>query len=620
MISLGKLSIRRPWVALSAWLIVAAVLTLIGLGVSKTLSPTITVVPGTQSSRAQQLAGAQFGPTQLVPILLEGPRAKLNREGPALVRALVRRPHTRVLSAWDAGSASASLRPRPDAAMIVVSVDRSERDAVRYDQPQIESLVSREITAPVRAYVTGQPSIDRAEKNASLANLREDLLIATGILFVLLLLGLRAPVAAGLVTAVGAISMLSGFGEVALLGKFMNLDPVGVAAGTMTGLALGVAFSLLILDRFHREAFTAGADPRTSAQAAMRELETHGQGRARGRDRDDRRAGPGRGDRTDRADGLGRHRRPDLRGLRHRWRRRRDAGRAGAAGTPDRIRALPRPARRWPTRGASWSPRATGSPATRSSAGCVATALLAAIAVPAFALRSGPMSITQLPANSKARIAFEEVSRVMGPGWPTPYNLIVVANDRPITTPALLSSVDRLQVQIAKQPTVESVTGPGAINSTSNQLKAFGPQLRHSAKISDQSKVQLLELIKGLGEAGAGSKQLQSGLSAASSGAGKLHGGSGQAQSGAGQLHTGLMQAQAGSAQLQSGLDQALTGADALRKGAAQALNGSGQLVNGLAQANAAAKPSGPALTGLAAVTAADQHRRGQRDRSSSTR
>ena len=604
MISLGKLSIRRPWAALSAWLIVAAVLTLIGLGVSKTLSPTITVVPGTQSSRAQQLAGAQFGPTQLVPILLEGPKAKLNREGPALVRALVRRPHTRVLSAWDAGSASASLRPRPDAAMIVVSVDRSERDAVRYDQPQIESLVAREITAPVRAYVTGQPSIDQAEKNASLANLRQDLLIATGILFLLLLLGLRAPVAAGLVTAVGAISMLSGFGEVALLGKFMNLDPVGVAAGTMTGLALGVAFSLLILDRFHREAFVAAADRRTAAQAAMRELETTGKavlvaGTAMivalalvaviGPTALMVSVGTGALTCAAFATGgavvvmpaalvlLGRRieygRFPAPAPLAHAWRKLVSEG-------------------NWVTRHAVVS-------------GAVATALLAAIAVPAFALRSGPMSITQLPASSKARVAFQEVSRVMGPGWPTPYNLIVVANNRPITTPALLSSVDRLQVQIAKQPTVESVTGPGAINSTSNQLKAFGPQLRHSAKISDQSKVQLLELVKGLGEAGAGSKQLQTGLSAASSGAGKLQGGSGQAQSGAGQLHTGLTQARTGSAQLQSGLNQALAGADALRKGAAQALNGSGQLVNGLAQANAAAKPSGPALTGLSSVAAA---------------
>ena len=54
-----------------------------------------------------------------------------------------------MLSAWDAGTASAGLRPKPTAAMLVVSVDRSEQDVVRYDQPQIESLVSRQITTPV---------------------------------------------------------------------------------------------------------------------------------------------------------------------------------------------------------------------------------------------------------------------------------------------------------------------------------------------------------------------------------------------------------------------------------------------------------------------------------------
>jgi uncharacterized membrane protein YdfJ with MMPL/SSD domain len=66
MITLAKLSIRRPKAALAAWLAIAVTLTLIGLGVSSALSPSITVVPGTQSSRAQQLANAQFGPSQLI--------------------------------------------------------------------------------------------------------------------------------------------------------------------------------------------------------------------------------------------------------------------------------------------------------------------------------------------------------------------------------------------------------------------------------------------------------------------------------------------------------------------------------------------------------------------------
>jgi hypothetical protein len=62
-------------------------------------------------------------------------------------------------------------------------------------------------------------------------------------------------------------------------------------------------------------------------------------------------------------------------------------------------------------------------------AGFFATLVLAVLAVPAFALSSGPQTITQLPGNAKARIAFDEVSGVMGPGMATPYDLIVVAHN-----------------------------------------------------------------------------------------------------------------------------------------------------------------------------------------------
>src|ERR1022692_561377 len=165
MLGLARLSIARPRMALTVWTILAIVLALIGLGVSKSLSPSIVVVPGTESSRAQQLTNAQFGPTQLVPIMLQGPARALDRQGPQLVRALIKRPHTRALSAWDAGAASQGLRPSATAAMIVVSVDEPEKQVVNNEQPQIEALVARKISAPVRASVTGQPSIDRALKN-----------------------------------------------------------------------------------------------------------------------------------------------------------------------------------------------------------------------------------------------------------------------------------------------------------------------------------------------------------------------------------------------------------------------------------------------------------------------
>ena len=277
MISLAKFSIRRPRLALAGWLVAAGVLIAIGFGVADSMSPSITVISKTESGRAQQLANAQFGPSQLVPILLEGRKQTLNRVGPHIVVALMRRPHTRVLSAWDAGAASTGLRPKPTAAMIVVSVDRPEKDVVKYDQPAIEQLVKRQIgVAAVTPYITGQPSIDRALKDAAINDLRRHELIAAGIVFVLLLIGLRAPLAALLVTVKATASMLAAFGEVALLGHFMKLDVIGVAAGSMTGLAVGVGLGLMILDRFYHEELANGRSPTEYATAAANQLQTTG--------------------------------------------------------------------------------------------------------------------------------------------------------------------------------------------------------------------------------------------------------------------------------------------------------------------------------------------------------
>ena len=102
------------------------------------------------------------------------------------------------------------------------------------------------------------------------------------------------------------------------------------------------------------------------------------------------------------------------------------------------------------------------------------------------------------PASSQARIAFEQVNKVMGPGFATPYDMIVIPRNRPVTSPAFLASLDRFQAQIAKNPAVDSVTGPAAINSNAKQLQSFEPSLNHSMKISDTSKKQLVQLINGL--------------------------------------------------------------------------------------------------------------------------
>lgn len=78
VISLAKLSIRRPAMALAAWLVVAAALSAIGFGIPKAVSPSVTVVPGTQSARAEipfadtdLINVRQFGLEMAVAILLD---------------------------------------------------------------------------------------------------------------------------------------------------------------------------------------------------------------------------------------------------------------------------------------------------------------------------------------------------------------------------------------------------------------------------------------------------------------------------------------------------------------------------------------------------------------------
>ena len=63
MLHLASLSIRHPRAALAVWGAVAVVLVLVGLGVSRSLSPSIAVVPGSEASRHRRSAQRCCPPT-----------------------------------------------------------------------------------------------------------------------------------------------------------------------------------------------------------------------------------------------------------------------------------------------------------------------------------------------------------------------------------------------------------------------------------------------------------------------------------------------------------------------------------------------------------------------------
>src|SRR4029077_5723170 len=94
-------------------------------------------------------------------VLLEGPAAAVDRQGPRLVRALRREPRATVLSPWDRGSLQA-LRPDRKKAIVLVDFRVPLSEALRHTAPQLEATVEAQVRDPVVATQSGFATVARA--------------------------------------------------------------------------------------------------------------------------------------------------------------------------------------------------------------------------------------------------------------------------------------------------------------------------------------------------------------------------------------------------------------------------------------------------------------------------
>ena len=76
------MGLRHPRATLLAAVVVLAILGVIGVDVEGKLRPTSIDVPGTSSARGEDLLRDHFGDSAPFAILLRGPAAALDRQGP----------------------------------------------------------------------------------------------------------------------------------------------------------------------------------------------------------------------------------------------------------------------------------------------------------------------------------------------------------------------------------------------------------------------------------------------------------------------------------------------------------------------------------------------------------
>ena len=565
---------RRPWRTLAALAVPVIVLAVLGLGLDGRLSPSSLNIPGTEASRGNALLEAHFGPSAPFPILLQGPPAALDRQGPRLVRALRAEPGVTTLSPWDRGDVS-RLRPTPRSALIVADFHTPVDTAVKHTVPELNRLLEANVQAPVRATQTGYATISRAIQQESIDSAERAELIALPILLVVLLLVFRSPVAAAVPLGFGAVTVLASRGLLWIVTHFASVDALALTVCTMMGLALGVDYALLMVSRF-REELAVGASPR---EAALRTRRTAGRTTAF--------AGstlvlsmlvavfvvPG-------------------------------ALLASLAATlilvvalsvavaflavPPLLVLLGPNLDRWRL-GAATNGESSllmrfvnGALARPAPVAIAIGAVVLLLAAPALALKTGPLSPGQLPGDDPVREDYELITHVAGSGFEAPFQVVVAADRGTMTEPRRLAALERWQRRIASLPGVETVVGPAQIRHAVAPLNRAKRAVLEPPSSSGSPFASLNRLGRGLGRASVGVATLRAGLSEATYGATALGDGSGQASDGAALLARGLGRAEAGAVKALGSLESFAGRAPTLVKAQFAAANGANLLHAGL--------------------------------------
>jgi RND superfamily putative drug exporter len=547
--------LRHPREILLILAIVLGILAVVGTGVTDRLSPTTLSVPGGASTEATEMLEEHFGPSAPFAILLQGPAAALDEQGPRLVRALRAEPGVTTLSPWDNGSVE-GLRQEPGSALILTDFHVDTKTAVNETVPQLEQLLEENVTAPVTATQTGYPTLSRALQEETIEAAEHGELVALPILLVVLLLVFRSPIAALIPLAFGAITVFASRGVLYFLTSWFSIDAFALTVCTMIGLALGVDYALLMVSRF-REELADGAEPLEAARRTRRHA-----------GRTVFFAGstlllsmlvsllvlPG----------------PLLVSL---------AGTvamvvvlsvlvATLAG-PAVLTLVGKNVDRWRI-GSRASAERSGvmvfvNAALRRPllAAVVIGGVLLALAGPAIGLKLGPPSPEQLPKDSPTRKDQEKISAAIGPGWAAAYMVVANNPNGPITDPGSMAALEHFQHKVAKFTGVRLVIGPQAATRRVEPLQELG-----NAVLSSKGNIGPVKQLGHLGDelkvAAGGVGALRAGIGEASDGAGLLALGSEHATEGAQLVSHGLTKAARGSQRAIDALERFAKGSEKL--------------------------------------------------------
>ncbi|MFI6173232.1 MMPL family transporter [Nocardia sp. NPDC051052] len=288
---LGVLAARYRYRVFAAWLI-AVVISLLGLPClfASISSPPIEVA-GSESQQAGAVLRAgmpSFGNEQMSAVLHSNTLRTMDPAFQAAIDGAMA-----AMGSQDGISGAVLLPvvgdPKPTPAMpetleplrpllhdehtayILVGIsgdDRKRQDLIPVEQAAIDQATRAASGGAVRTYLIGASAFGQAVQKAEVSDLTRIELVAVPAAIVVLLLGLRAPVAAAVPLAIAGAAVLTTLGLFTMMRGVFPIDGMLLIGVNATGLGIGIDYALFVTNRY-REELGAGAGPEQAIRTAM---------------------------------------------------------------------------------------------------------------------------------------------------------------------------------------------------------------------------------------------------------------------------------------------------------------------------------------------------------------
>lgn len=456
------------------WLALVSALGVVGLDIESRLHRSELIIPGSPSQKATELVNSHFGESFDTVVLLEGPRAAINHQGPLLAAELERIPRVSVLTPWMIGTKRA-LEPGDDKALLIVRAFGSFDHVSKQVISEVREISSHAIRGPLRSHVTGYADVSQGIEGGTVAAIEQAEIIAAPFLIAILLLIFRSPIAAGLPLFVGFTTIAAARGVLALVNHIYPLDALTLGVASMMGLALGVDYALLMVSRFREEiqpTLTLGEATVTAAQKAGHTIVSAGVALVVCM--------------TTAAFvvpgnllvgvGIGLITAVVLSVL------------AALTALPASLALIGANIDRWRLGAVRTGKSRAGSLALRvlrrpALASFIVLLLALALSAPALSLNTGPPDPRGLPPNSVEYKDYAAVKRALGGGWVAPYEIDISAKHGAIAELGPLLAIYRFERMLAAHRDVDTVLGPGQILQSEPfaLLAPLSASLSHSA-------------------------------------------------------------------------------------------------------------------------------------------